>query len=210
MFWTETLRQLTLFGQDEYVSSDTVSRLIRFAEQAFPDCDANFHRHVAFLTHSASQNFLRPMLVYQYGSVDQAKQPTLAWLDSLGSLETFARSTRASDAIGQPANLRPLRMPAWYQQYLKSDHYRSVKKEAEMFWTGRVYMGSMRCSVNARDPYEVLHHSDYGRLGEADEFRYLIPLCNRCHASVSARGPRITATMPEGVKQWIRPQEVLR
>jgi hypothetical protein len=201
MFWTETLAQLTLFGGVEYESSSTVSELIRFAEDAFPECDSNFHRHVAFLTHEATQRFLRPMIVSTYGTLDSAKMPTLEWLESLGSLETFARSTRAKEGVTKPASLRKCTTPDWYIKYHTTDHYSQVKAQAEEFW--RSYMGSPHCSVNARHEYQVLHHSDYGRMGEADEFRYLVPLCNDCHASVSARGPRIPASLPEGVKQWL-------
>lgn len=103
MFWTESLIQKTLFGEDEYRSSSTVSELIRFAEEAFPDCECNFHRHVAFLTHEASQKFLRPMLTSQFGGLDNAKVPTIKWLEDLGSLETFARCTRAKEGNGKPA-----------------------------------------------------------------------------------------------------------
>jgi hypothetical protein len=205
MFWTETLIQKTLFDGDEILSSKTVSQLIRFAEETFPNNDSNFHRHVAFLTHYASQNFLRPMLLTQYGSLDEAKVPTLNWLESLGSLETFARSTRACNSETRPAPLAPRGLPSWYQRYLASDHYQMVKREAECFW---VHNGKVHCSINARHEYEVMHHSCYGRIGEADEFRFLVPLCHSCHASISAKGPRVSATMPEAVKKWITAMEM--
>jgi hypothetical protein len=201
MFWTESLMQRTLFGDPEYQSSSTVSQLIRFAQEAFPQCDCNFHRHVAFLTHQSTQQFLRPLVVCGYGSLDAAKVPTLNWLESIGSLETFARSTRASENNGKPASLVKLSTPEWYRRYHATDHYKQVKCQAEQFWQS--YMGDLHCSVNARHQYEVLHHSDYARMGEADEFRYLVPLCNDCHASVSARGPRVPAAIPEGVKRWL-------
>jgi hypothetical protein len=201
MFWTDTLVQHTLFGEVEYQSSSTVSELIRFAEEAFPDCDCNFHRHVAFLTHQATQQFLRPLIVCGYGGLDEAKLPTLEWLESLGSLETFARSTRSREGNGKPAKLTKIGTPDWYRRYHATEHYQQVKTQAEQFWLS--YMGELHCSVNARHSYEVMHHSDYARMGEADEFRYLVPLCNDCHASVSARGPRVPAAIPEGVKQWL-------
>jgi len=201
MFWTECLIQRTLFGEDEYQTSSTVSQLIQFAKEAFPGCDCNFHRHVAFLTHNGTQRFLRPMIVSKSGNIDDGKVPTLEWLESLGSLETFARSTRGGNENTKPSPLQKIGPPEWYRQYHATEHYSLVKEEAERFWLG--YMGKLHCSVNARHEYQVFHHSDYGRMGEADEFRYLVPLCNNCHASVSASGPRIPAAMPEGVKRWL-------
>jgi hypothetical protein len=204
MFWTEALVQKTMFGQgDQYVVSANVTRLIRFAEEAFPDCDSNFHRSVAFLTHSETQTFLRPMLVQYYGGLDQAQKPTLEWLDRLGSFDTFARATRNDNSANGvcQSGIELRGVPDWYRQYLKSDRFESMCVQAEMHWSD--YMGTLRCSVNARDPFNVWHHNDYGRLGEADEFRYLIPLCNDCHCAVGRRGPRLTAVVPESVKQWL-------
>src|SRR5690606_7777711 len=91
--------------------------------------------------------------------------------------------------------------PAWYRQYCQSDHYKEVKRRAEEAWD--TYMNGLHCSVNARHPFEVMHHSDYGRIGAADEFRVLIPLCHDCHATISRRGPVVPGIMPEDVKKWI-------
>jgi hypothetical protein len=201
MFWTEILIQRTLFGSDEYRASSTIIQLIRFAEEAYPTEDCNFHRSVAFLTHAATQNFLLDLLVAKFGSLDAAKIPTMQWLYDLGSFETFARSTRAG--VGGSSGLlhTKRRTPAWYVNYCQSDHFQLVKREAAHSWTE--YMGGMRCSVNARHTFEVFHHSDYGRLGEADEFRYLVPLCNECHKGITGRGPNVPSAIPEGVKQWL-------
>lgn len=201
MFWTECLVQRTLFAEDEYRTSSTVSELIRFAEEAFPGEDANFHRSFAFLTHQASQAFLRPLLLSYYGSIDEAKVPTVSWLEELGSLETFARSTRARECNGKATNICQSRTPAWYTSYCNSGRYADQKAQAESFW--RDYMGELHCSVNARHEYEVLHHSDYARIGEGDEFRYLVPLCHACHLSINARGPKVPSAVPESVKQWL-------
>lgn len=203
MFWTDALIQKTLFGEEEFQVSSTVSQLIRFAGEAFPSCDSNFHRSVAFLTHNETQRFLRPMLVNQFGGLDAAKLPTLEWLERIGSLETFARSTRngCGESNGKPVGIAKRGMPDWYVKYGKSDRFADMKARAEQFW--REYMGEIHCSVNARHPYEVLHHSDYGRLGEADEFRFLVPLCNDCHCGVTSRGPNVPSSVPESVKQWI-------
>lgn len=204
MFWTNALIQLGLFGDDEVEVSSSISRLVKFAEESFPDDDANFHRQVAFLTHNETQKFLRPMLISWFGSLDAAKVPTLKWLESVGSFETFARLTRNGSGTSGSSGLSGMRrgMPSWYEIYIKSTRFTNMKIQAQEFWN--TFMGgNLHCSVNARHAVECWHHSDYGRLGEGDEFRFLIPLCDDCHASISARGPRIPAAIPEAVKQWI-------
>lgn len=203
MFWTESLIQKTMFGDDEYRVSANISQLIKFAEEAFPRCESNFHRSVAFLTHNETQRFLRPLLVQHFGGLDAAKVPTVEWLERVGSFETFARCTRNGAGSNNKCSLtaRKKTTPKWYIRYCKSDRFLSMKDQARMFWDE--YMGTLRCSVNARHSFEVFHHSDYGRLGEADEFRYLIPLCNNCHCAVCGSGPNVPASIPEGVKQWL-------
>jgi hypothetical protein len=204
MFWTDALVQKGLFGEDHIEVSSSITRLVKFAEEAFPDCDSNFHRTVAFLTHNETQSFLRPMLVARFGSVDAAKLPTIDWLESVGSFETLARSTRnGAGAIG-PSGLAGKKrgVPEWYEKYLKTSRFADMKRRAESFWT-EFMGGTIHCSVNARHSVECWHHSDYGRLGEGDEFRFLIPLCHACHASVTGRGPNLPSATPEGVKQWI-------
>jgi len=205
MFWTEVILQLQLFEDDgKSQFSSSISRLIKFAEEAFPDCDSNFHRAVAFLTHDETQNFLMPLLICKYGSLDAAKVPTLEWLEKVGSFETFARLTRNGAGLTVPSGLasKTRGTPAWYNSYIRSDRFTDMKRQAECFWNSFTG-GALHCSVNARHDMECWHHSDYGRLGEGDEFRFLIPLCNDCHASISARGPRIPAAIPEAVKLWI-------
>jgi hypothetical protein len=92
--------------------------------------------------------------------------------------------------------------PEWYDRYCKSARFDSMKDQASMFW--REYMGgNLHCSVNARHPFEVFHHSDYGRLGEGDEFRFFIPLCHECHCGITSRGPNVPSSIPEAVKQWL-------
>jgi hypothetical protein len=191
-----------LFGEDEVVSSSCLSRLVAFAEDQFPNCDSNFHRQFAFLSHAATVNFLSPLLVRRYGSLDDAKIPTLEWLEKVGSFETIARLTRdGKPTCSKPASLTRKGVPAWYQQYCKSDRFHEMKNRAQQFY--QEFMGELHCSVNARHPFEVFHHSDYGRLGMGDEFRFLVPYCNDCHCSISARGPNVPASIPEGVKQWL-------
>lgn len=204
MFWTELLIQKNFLEDvpDDYLGECTISKLIVFSEQVFPDEDANFHRRFAFLTHRETQRFLRPLLVSGYGGLDAAKLPTLDWLEGIGTFETFARSTRAKpNGDSPPARLVRRGTPSWYLNYLQSDRFQDMKKKAEDFWGE--YMDGIHCSVNARDPYEVMHHSDYARLGSGDEFRYLVPLCNACHCGVTARGPNVPAAIPLGVKRWL-------
>lgn len=204
MFWTDILVQLGLFGEDKTAISSSISQLVRFAEDSFPDADCNFHRMVAFLTHNETQDFLAPMLVAKFGSLDNAKVPTIEWLESVGSFETLARLTRNGAGLQRPSGLGGLKRgtPSWYVQYMASQRFDDMKNRAAEFW--RDFLGGqIHCSVNARHLHECWHHSDYGRLGEGDEFRFLIPLCRDCHCGVTSRGPNVPLSVPEGVKQWI-------
>lgn len=201
MFWTEHYLQGQLFDGPVVVASDNLSELMRWAQDAFPNEEGDLHRYMAFLTHESTQNFLGPMLITKFGSLDDAKIPTVEWLEDVGSFETIARLTREKDNRCTKITTKTKSIPDWYVTYNKSDRCKQMKERAETYWVG--YMGEIHCSVNARHEYEVMHHSDYGRIGEGDEFRFLVPLCNDCHASISARGPRIPAFAPEGVKKWL-------
>ena len=201
MFWTDTLIQRTMFDGDDYQSPTTIRQLITFASEAYPSADCNVHRQIAFLTHKATQNFLGPMLRMKFGSVDAAKVPTMEWLDSVGSFETFARSTRQNDGNGKPSKIERRKTPKWYSDYCKSDHFQEVKFRSIAYW--KEYMGELTCSWNARHPFEVMHHRDYAMLGGGDEFRFLVPLCNGCHQALNARGPRVPGAIPEDVKRWL-------
>jgi hypothetical protein len=202
MFWSEHFTQKTFFDGDVVVATKCMSELMRFSKKEFPDMESDFHRRVAFLTHEETQNFLGPMLSRRFGSIDNAKMPTLNWLESIGSFETLARLTRKKDEAISPVTVKRRKLPQWYQQYCKSSRFISMKENAKMFWEN-YFGGNLHCSVNARHEFEVFHHSDYARLGEGDEFRYLVPLCHACHQVVSARGPRVSGAMPESVKQWL-------
>lgn len=204
MFWTDAIIQQCLFGDDVIEVSSSISKLVKFAEELFPDCDPNFHRQVAFLTHNETQRFLRPMLVSEFGSIDAAKVPTIDWLERVGSFETFARLTRNGAGMNGPSGIgnKKRSIPEWYDRYLKSDRFADMKRQSKEVW-GELMASGLHCSVNARHEVECWHHSDYGRVGEGDEFRFLIPLCDGCHQNVSARGPRVPGSIPEAVKQWI-------
>lgn len=201
MFWTESISQLMLFDDPRIVSSDVVSRLIAFAQQEYPDADSNFHRQFAFLTHEATQNFLSSMLVCKYGSIDNAKQPTLDWLDAVGSFETLARRTRGGCAESDPCRLTKRSVPFWYGDYCKSSRFKDMKSQAEHWW--RNYMGELTCSENARHEYQVMHHRDYGCLGQADEFRFLVPKCHECHSMIRLKGPAVPQSASDEVKKWL-------
>lgn len=201
MFWSDHALQYTFFDGPVVVASDNLSELIRWAVDCYPDEPSDLHRRMAFLTHEATQNFLGPMLERRFGSLEAAKKPTLEWLADVGSFETLARLTRHKDGCCNDFVHRTCSMPKWYTDYHKTPRCIEMKVTAEQYWSK--YMGELHCSVNARHPYEVMHHSDYGRLGEGDEFRFLVPLCNKCHASVSASGPRVPKYMPESVKKWL-------
>lgn len=202
MFWTESTIQYGLFGDDEQCISSNISKLIAFAESEFPDADQEFYRQFAFLSHDATVNFLAPMLKNRFGTLDEAKVPTLNWLNSLGSFETIARRTRnGCDSNPKPCGIVKKRVPEWYERYCKSDRFNYMKQQALTFYNE--FMGGIRCAVNGRHEFEVFHHTDYGRLGCADEFRFLVPYCKECHCSIGVRGPNVPSAMPEAVKEWI-------
>lgn len=205
MFWTKQVVQYTLDGREDPIGSDCVKQLIRKAREIFgDDCEQELHRQFAFLTHVATQSFLKPMLVKQYGSLDSAKVPTLDWLSDLGSLETFARSTRSDNCEGGKSSGGERRvLPAWYTKYLQTERWLETKKRAADFWMTFNMQDGLRCSINSRHECEEWHHADYGRCGEGDEFRCLVPLCNRCHGRIRIVGPAVPQNMPEGVKKWL-------
>jgi len=202
MFWIETATQLGLFGEDEVIASTNISKLVAFAEQQFPTCDANFHRQFAFLSHNATVNFLTPMLIKRFGSLNDAKEPTIAWLENVGSFDTIARATRdGRTACNTAIGLKKKGIPEWYQKYLKSEHFQETKQKAFAFY--QEFMGTVTCLVNARHEFEVFHHTDYTELGRENEFRFLAPYCQHCHCAITARGPSVSAYPPEDVKPWI-------
>ena len=201
MFWTELTRQLNLFSQAEYVGSSCISRLIAFAEKHFSEEDSEFYRRFAFLTHTASQDFLSPMIMSRFGTLDAGKEPTLLWLQAVGSFETLARSTRSSDGISMPAGESLRRTPRWYCDYLTTKRFRGAKIQAMRMADEQ--MGGITCAFNSRHSFQVMHHRDYGRLGQDDEFRYLTPYCHDCHRRMRVYGPAVPAAAPEGVKRWL-------
>lgn len=203
MFWTEIVRQHRLFvDDDDHIASTCVSQLIAFAEEHFPGQGPEFYRRFAFLTHKATQNFLAPMLKARYGTLDGAKEPTMLWLREVGSFETFARSTRATDGVTMLARESVRKTPAWYVDYLGTARFRDMKHRAVHLSDEQ--MGGITCAFNSRHPFEVMHHRDYGRLGQGDEFRYLTPYCHECHRRMRVHGPAVPAAVPEGVKQWLK------
>jgi len=213
MFWTDNLDQKLIDGEIESLAPDVIRILERQARQIFnEDTDQDLIRWYIFLTHSASQAFLKPMLVEKYGSVEDAKQPTLSWLRALGSLETICRSTRAGQDCENPKTVpaKKRELPDWYKRYLKSSRWKNVQQEAKELWQRHIFIdGQMRCTFHYRHPFDVWHHADYGLIGTGGEFRVLLPLCHSCHCRGMFVGPSVSGQMPEAVKQWIDAEEAV-
>lgn len=207
MFWTTNLSQVDLFGQHESTASDVICELYKQALYQFGEnCEPDLYRQYIFLTHRATQNFLKPLLVKRFGTLDEAKIPTLEWLNSVGSLETIARTTR-SDSTGQgctPVPTEARRVPDWYIKYLRTSRWDDVKRRASELWSNSHFQdGQMRCSFNHRHEFSEWHHADYGLVGSGAEFRTLVPLCSMCHKRLRIVGPAIPYQMPDAVKPFI-------
>lgn len=71
-----------------------------------------------------------------------------------------------------------------YQEYLKTDHWRELRKRAIDRWGDRC----SNCSVPGVD----VHHLRYGNLFDVTEDD-LMPLCRRCHDAVHAS--RVLSTL---------------
>lgn len=203
MFWTEHIAQLHLFddGFDDVQKRTTISSLIAFAKMAFPSQPSDFHRHFAFLEHHATHVFLKPLVIQKFGSLDAAKEPTLTWLEECGSFETFARSCRNGLSASSPSNMTCKRIPEWYDRYLSTQRCQQMKSLAMS--AHEELMGELTCAMNARHPFELMHHRDYGRLGEDDEYRFMIPLCDECHEHMRLRGPAVPADASGSVNRWL-------
>lgn len=204
MFWTKLQLQVTIEGDVVCVGTETVSQLLLFAETEWPDQHQEFWRRFAFLTHPATVTFLRTMLIDKYGSLDAAKEPTMNWLARIGSFETFSRGTRDDESVAKqrgPTGKQVRHVPLWYAEYLATDRWQSVKRQAEQWW--RSTIGELSCIDNSRHPYEEMHHRDYGRLGSDNEYRFLVPKCRACHETIRLVGPSLPQECPEAVQRWL-------
>ena len=196
---------MNLFGEaDLDPSCGVMARLFAYAKQQWPEWDDNEIRTFMFFEHPATQNFLRPLLIQEYGSIDAAKVHALNWLDELGTFETIARSTRFKATESAPARVTGGGMPKWYDKYLKSKRFQQVKIDAEVQWKQLVFVDSeIRCHWNHRHAFEVWHHADYTGIGTDLEPRLLVPTCHACHVRGGYNGPRLPHRAPAEVQQWI-------
>jgi hypothetical protein len=180
--------QRLLFDESIDVNGETcIRRLVRFfIEQG---SDADFARWQALLTQPASQNLFIPQWKAMGWTETEARDHYRKWIDGVGSLETYARSARNYETTGNggQARLTPLSQ---------------VKQEAVQRWSAFLSEG-ITCAINARHPFMLWHHSDYGRIGCDDEHRWLLPLCDECHALLRQKGPGLSATCPQPVLRWI-------
>jgi hypothetical protein len=209
MFWTENVDQILIDGTLESTAPTVIANLERQARSILgEDTENDSIRWYIFLTHQATQQFLKPLLIREFGSVDEAKLPTLAWLKNVGSLETIARSCRGGDIETAKAPAASPRIPPWYTQYMRSSRWDDVKRQAEMLWKQQIFTdGQIRCMFNDRHEFNDWHHSDYALVGSGQEFRVLRPVCRTCHNRGRYFGPAVPWRMPEAVKQWITGEE---
>jgi 5-methylcytosine-specific restriction endonuclease McrA len=69
--------------------------------------------------------------------------------------------------------LKSARHPRWYQAYLCSNHWLTVRQ-------ARLYLDKYRCRRCGEDKYLQVHHKTYERLGHED-MADLETLCRTCH-----------------------------
>lgn len=201
IFTKNELKQLDLFGGERFPGITSIADLSRIGWRLLGDVNQNRIRQFVFLNHVATKNYLWPMIINKYGSLESGVDDTLSWLESVGPIETISRQTR-KDSEDLEKEFNNAIVPDWYSQYLVCDHFAETKSKASYRW--QVLQGSATsCAMNSRHALECWHHSDYGRLGEDDEANYLRPLCNSCHEAIRLRGPSVPASPPEAVKQWI-------
>ncbi len=67
-----------------------------------------------------------------------------------------------------------------YDDYLRSDHWREVRRRCLWRW-------DYRCAVCNSSQFVDVHHRTYERLG-AERETDVIALCRRCHDLYHARG----------------------
>jgi hypothetical protein len=203
MFWTTHEIQRLLFDNGIEVNGETC---IKALVQGFMETgsDADFARWQALLTHPASQSLFIPQWRSSGWTESEAKLRYVEWTETVGSLETYARSSR-SNGNGSELPVTPIRLrrvPVWYEQYLNCEHFTQVKSLASVRWSEFSPCG-ICCAINSRHPHMEWHHADYGRIGSDDEHLYLVPLCDECHHIIRMKGPSLDAACPEPVRRWL-------
>lgn len=98
-------------------------------------------------------------------------------LDDMPSFETLARSARAGETHCEatPTQREASKAPRWYELYLRSDHWKSLKVRAKQYYGGCVLCGN-------HDSPEC-HHRHYLTLG-SENIKDLSVLCSNHHKAV--------------------------
>lgn len=206
MFWFKEDVQLGLFEEDYTTIPDRVSSLFRTLIKQFPDdvIDDDIINICRFRT-----LFECPpapeMLQHLFIDAKWSFESRMDWLNKASRewacLETVCRTSRSKNGNPTGLHVEPRRMvPDWYCEYLKTKHYLETRDIAIRNWNPR----PQSCAISARHSDNTeWHHNDYGRIGCDDEWRFIVPLCSKCHFVHRLDGPSLPATPPDAVARFL-------
>jgi hypothetical protein len=181
--------QQTIWGTFESMNGDeTVEQLI---DKAIPDVppDSQSMEYVwaAYLKSQHTRAFIESIPNIDNRALALEEYCNHLFLNK--AFESFARSARPSMRNGNGTKSTP----AWYEEYLLSEHWLRTKALANA-----IFVSCVACN---RTTDLHVHHRHYESLGFEDINTDLTLLCGSCHISVHRANPNVhaPACQPEGV-----------
>jgi len=132
-------------------------------------------------------------------ALDRMTEAYIDHLDAMPTFETMARSARAADDSVTPtgAQREAAAPPTWYQLYLRSDHWATIRRRASSYYGGCVLCGDT-------DDQEC-HHRHYLSLGRECVSTDVSILCSNHHKIVRGYlGIRVPRICPDNVESLLR------
>ena len=193
MFWDEEIKEAHGGTMPEItVMKKCISMgcKLLFPNQQIGKIEQRHVRAFVFANLGKFRKFLEPRLE------GCTKQEYMDWMIGNGAsaaLESLARDCRSTKAEHNKGPSDPYQ-PYWYDVYLVSKKWHSVKTQAHAFFSEH---GRLHCQINRKHQPREYHHTSYENLGTPKEWEDLIPLCGACHEDIRERGPRLPAKPPE-------------
>lgn len=154
-------------------------------------------RAFTFANLSVFRRFLEPRMK------DTTKKEYLSWMlgdGAAAAIESLARGVRDEKAEhNKDPNLAY--EPFWYDVYMVSQTWRSVKRVAHEFF---LHHRRLHCQINRKHSPSEYHHTSYANLGTSKEWEDLIPLCGACHEMIRRCGPRLPKQPPEALVKRLK------